>query len=567
MYSIPYSSEKFYQQFTQYFDPFGIRESRYRICQAMFEHPDQLVEHWAKYTDNYLTIVMQSTRHMLGLPSEDLVTVNSFDLRFADPIWSENPFIDFIKETYLFVTYSIQNCILNTPDVKPLTKIKAAFWAKQYLDAISPTNFFWLNPKALTECTKTGGKSIYQGTQNFLEDLKNMSISMVDKSAFKVGVNLALTKGQVIYRNELIELIQYNPVTKKVHEIPIVIVPPWINKFYILDLNPEKSIVNYLLEQGFSVFIISWKNPNANTPNFSFEDYLFKGAYKAIKVAKEVCHVEQVHAVGYCIGGTALACLIAWLNAHHDRSVAHWTLFCSLIDFSIPGDIQVFTDEPAINYIEEQMAQYGYLDAKSIELTFRLLRSNSLIWRYVNNQYLMGKPLEKFDVLYWNVDGTNLSQKMHQFYLRNMYLENNLIKPNKLVLNKTSIDLHNIDQPLYCVGTEQDHISPWKGTFKTCQVVSGPVRYVLASSGHILGILDQPIEQPKGHYRVGDATSATDPDEWLLKQKENKGSWWLDWSVWLADRCGEWVTPPQIGNSKYKPLEDAPGIYVHEKPQ
>jgi len=391
-------------------------------------------------------------------------------------------------------------------------------------------------------------------------------VQMVDRSAFKVGQNLAATPGAVVYRNELLELIQYAPATAKVRTVPIVIIPPWINKFYILDLNEKKSLLRYLVSRGFTVFVVSWKNPTAAQADTTFEDYLMKGMRQAIDAARAISKVPQVHAVGYCIGGTALATLMAWFNreypAESDVPVAHWSLLTTLVDFSRPGGIEVFIDEKTIEALEHMMDQQGFLDGRDMARSFRLLRSNSLIWHYFVHNYLYGETPPPFDVLYWNTDVTRMPRAMHSFYLREFYLHNKLVQKNALEIAGQPIDLGCIRQPLYAVGCEEDHIAPWKATFKIGRIAA-PVRYTLSSSGHILGIINPPAKPPKRWYWSGeiDAESA---EEWHKHQKKIDGTWWEDWSAWLAKRCGAQIEARTPGSTEYPVLGAAPGTYVHE---
>lgn len=407
------------------------------------------------------------------------------------------------------------------------------------------------------------------GLKNLTEGIRAGEVQMVDRSAFTVGGNLAHTAGAVVFRNPLIELIHYAPVQDKVRGIPVLFVPPWINKFYILDLNERKSLVHYLLGRDFDVYIISWKNPTAEMAGTTFEDYLFEGVLQAIKVACKASGKRQVHAVGYCIGGTALATLMAWLNREYRNKpgmpVAHWTLLASLVDFSRPGEIESFISEESILAIESIMAQQGFLAGRQLGPTFRMLRPNPLIWHYVVDSYLYGEAPPAFDVLFWNVDGTRMPRTMHSFYLREFYLHNRLAQKDAIALGGHPIDLGAITQPLYAVGTEEDHITPWRGTFKICHLVNGSVRYVLSTSGHILGIINPPVDPPKREYWAGDYGGETEGKLWRAKCEKIPGSWWEDWSHWLEQRCGELRTAPAVATAAHPALCEAPGAYVLEQ--
>jgi polyhydroxyalkanoate synthase len=497
----------------------------------------------------------------------DYVPPVSYDERFQDSAWVENPWFDFLKEYYLLCTRTIEDTIFATPGVPEKTRRRAAFWARQALNAVAPCNFLWTNPTALHRFITTGGQSLVEGFRLWLDDLDKGDISMVDDDAYQLGKDITCTPGEVVFRNELLEVIQYAPATDQVHEIPIVIIAPWINKYYILDLSPQRSLIRHLVNQGYTVFVTSWKNPGPELRHITFDDYLTKGALVIINAAREICNVPAVHAVGYCIGGTLLTALMAWAGKDSKTvsPVCHWTLLTTLVDFSNPGDIDAFITEDSIQWLEQKMQENGYLDGKDMGSSFRWLRPNSLIWRYVIQNYLNGESPPPMDVLQWNVDCTRLPEKMHSFYLRKFYLENRLIEPGALKLAGRTINTGLIKAPLYAVGTEQDHIAPWKETFRIASLIPAPVRYTLATSGHILGILSPPVDPPKRRYWSGDATGATDGEAWRAHLEKIPGSWWDDWTRWLDKNCGPMVAARKPGNDKYQPLAPAPGEYVLEK--
>lgn len=449
-------------------------------------------------------------------------------------------------------------------------KLTSTFWTNQLINFLSPGNFFWTNPTAVQKFVRSKGKSIINGFENWLEDIHrgDSLIQIADSSAFKVGENIATTPGQVVFRNKLFELIQYTPKTESAYTTPMVFIQPWINKYYIMDLTEEKSFVSYLLNQGFTVFIVSWKNPTEEMRNVTFDDYMIRGALKAVQVAREICGVEQVHAAGYCIGGTVLASLMAWLNKEpvHDGvfPIKDFTLFASLVDYSSPGELAVYINEESVRMIEELVKKVGYLDKKYLSTAFRLLRANDLIWRYYSHNYLQGEVPPKSEFLFWNGDSTNLPAAMSSFFLREFYLNNKLVKDDELELANRRINLRRIEQPLYVVGAEQDHICPWQETFKITNLVKGPVRYVLSTEGHITGIINPPSPRSKRKYWVDDVRELTDADEWLQGRPGQTGSWWEDWVRWLSN--GDTMREhPQMGSSKYCPLEKAPGSYVREQ--
>jgi polyhydroxyalkanoate synthase len=519
------------------------------------------------YFTSLNAIQRQFMGHAAGV-APDPVKPSEYDERFQDPAWTQNPWFDFLKEYYLLGSRALEDAIFATPDVPEKTRRRAAFWARQWLDAVAPSNFLWTNPVALEKMIESGGMSLVDGYRQWLSDLAEGDVRIVDQEGFEVGKDIAATPGQVVFRNPLFELIQYTPTTPQVRRIPIVIVAPWINKYYVLDLGPQRSLIRYLVDQGFTVFITSWKNPEGEMRDTRFDDYLTEGALTALRVAGEICGVEAVHGVGYCIGGTLMASALAWsaVDSAAPSPVANWTLFTTLVDFSNPGDIDVFITEDSVAWIEQQMEQHrGFLDGKSMSAAFRWLRPNSLVWRYVVKGYLCGDEPPPMDVLQWNMDSTRLPQAMHSFYLREFYLNNRLVQPDAVHLAGRPIDLSRITAPLYAVGAEQDHIAPWKETFKIASQVSGPVRYTLATSGHILGILSPPVNPPKRRYWTGDATGARDPEAWRDGIEKHPGSWWEDWARWLKEVCGEEIPARTPGSERYPCLEPAPGRYVREK--
>jgi polyhydroxyalkanoate synthase subunit PhaC len=556
--------------FNSKLDPFGIGEACLRVQQAWLAAPQAYQGRVNEWFAAQATLQQHALQRWCGACKEDPAPAVARDERFQDGAWTESPYFDWLKEQYLVNTRWVEDSIEATPGIDEQTRRKALFWVRQGFNACSPSNFFFSNPQAMHHAYLSGGASVLRSWKNMAQDAQQRDIRMVDGTPFVVGKNLAATAGDVVYRNELVEVLQYSPTTAEVHAIPIVIVAPWINKYYILDLNPAKSLVKFLVGQGFTVFMTSWKNPTAEQRDTGFDDYLLKGVLQTIEVARTISGSEQVHAVGYCIGGTALSTLMAWLNAGSKRNkplpVAHWTLFTALTDFTDPGEVAVFTDEESIQFLEEKMAGPGYLDGADMAWTFRMLRSNGLIWHYVVHNYLYGEEPAAFDVLYWNTDCTRLPAAMHSYYLRQFYLHNRLVQPNSLVVADRPIDLGRIEQPLYAIGTEQDHIAPWKETFKVCGLVKGPVRYALATSGHILGIVNPPSNPPKRHYWVGDAAGQKDAEAWRKPLERKAGSWWTDWAAWLGEACGPLQAAPKTaGCAEHVPIEAAPGSYVLER--
>ncbi len=550
-------------------DPFGILSAVGEVQRAWLGNPQALSEEVRRLAEGVLRLQEHAARRFAGSEEADAFPPVPEDERFRDRIWTENPYLDTLKESYLLWTRWLEDAIFQTPGVEDKTRRKAAFWARQGLNATAPTNFLPTNPAALFRAFETGGKSLADGVTNFLADAQRGTVSMVDESGFQVGRNVATTPGAVVYRNDLVEVIQYAPATETVHEVPVVFVPPWINKYYILDLDAKKSLIRHMVEQGFTVFVISWRNPGPEMRDVTLDDYMLRGVLETVEAAREVSGARQVHLCGYCIGGTITAALMAWLNRQAKKKdalpVAHWSVLTTLVDFESPGDIDVFISEGAIAALEKRMAKDGYLDGQDMAAAFRMLRANSLIWHYWVRNYLHGETPAALDVLYWNMDTTRMPEAMHAYYLREFYLENRLARKDGVTLGGRPIDLGRITQPLYAVGTEQDHIAPWKETFKICGLVKSPVRYVLATSGHILGIINPPVDPPKRKYWAGDATGESDPDAWQAGIGKVPGTWWGDWVEWLRPQCGPRKAPPGLGSKAHPALAAAPGTYVLER--
>ena len=548
-------------------DPYGIAAPILHAQMAWLMHPQELGERIASLSGALWDLQWHTWRRALGLPSTDPVKPNADDPRFADPVWTESATWDLVKEWYLAFTHHMQDMLYDTPGLSSKDRRRAAFWWRKWLNAVAPTNYLLTNPIALRKFIDSRGESLAHGWRNMLADLQAGNVRMTDPDGFKVGDNLATTPGAVIFRNRLLEVIHYAPTQPQVHAEPVVIITPWINKFYILDLNPKKSMIRYLLDQGLDVYITSWKNPDASMRDVRFDDYLTEGIGAIIEVARAYSGADKVHAAGYCIGGTALATWMAWAARHYGEDavpVRDWTLFTTLVDFHKPGDIEVFIDEHTVDHLSAQMAKQGYLDGKDMAASFRLLRSNSLIWHYVVQGWLYGESPAAFDVLYWNMDTTRMPYAMHAWYLRELYLENRLIQPDALTVAGEPIDLGRIRQPLYAVAAEDDHIAPWAQTFHTMHHVAADKRFVLSSSGHILGIVNPPVKPPKRHYRVGTAHRADRSAHWRERAELHDGSWWEDWMAWLKPRAGELVAARPASDERHPALCAAPGTYVRE---
>src|SRR5918998_989015 len=499
---------------------------------------------------------------------EDEEEKGKTDRRFSDPEWESNPYYKMLKEAYLLTSeYLLKEAEKTDDGQDPEEQRSLMFHLKLFVDAMAPFNFFLTTPAAIRRAMETGGTSLADGARNLASDLEEGRLSMVDADAFEVGENLAITPGKVVYRNELIELIQYEPKTERVHEVPLLFLPPWINKYYILDLSEKNSFVKYLVEQGFTVFTASWKNPDSSMAETKFEDYMTLGPLKAVDVIREITGSEKVNPVGYCIGGALLVMTLAWLAAGDDEEEKHKfgdpTFMVSLQDYSEVGDTEVFMDEPQFEAMEMQMLERGYLDDRKMANMFNLLRSSDLIWPNVINNYLLGQKPPALDMLYWNSDGTRMARDAHGFYIRNTYLENNLVKPGKVELMGRPIDLGRITGDAYAVGAEKDHIVPWKSAWKISKVLANTntTHFTLAASGHIAGMIAPP-EKGKGYW-TGEGQYET-AEEWRENAEEHEGTWWEDWRGWLEQRSGEQADAPQLGSDQYPPIEDAPGTYVRE---
>jgi len=549
------------------YDPFDILGSTLTLQQAWLRHPDRLAASLQELALEAARIRDHFIAGCLGASCQPRVEANLYDERFQDPAWTELPGFCYLKEMYLLYARWLQDAIYATEEVDPNQRERAAFWTRQWLDAIAPSNFFWSNPEAMRRVIASQGFSLLYGLNHWLRQAATGDVWMVEPDAFEVGQDLAVTPGQVVLCNDMLELIQYAPATGQVHAIPVVLVAPWINKYYIMDLSPRNSLVRYLVGQGFTVFVTSWRNPGAEARGTTLDDYVLRGLLPALEAARAICGVPQVHAAGYCLGGTALAILLAWLAADKGdgstpNPIAHWSTFTTLVEFSDPGAIGAFLTEGSLEFLHQRMASDGYLEGADMARAFRMLRPNSLIWHYVVHSYLYGEELPPNDVLFWNCDSTRMPAAMHEFYLRELYLRNRLAQPGGLEIGGRALDLGAIRQPLYAVGAEQDHIAPWQHTFQLCGLMGGPARYVLATSGHILGVINPPVTPSKRRYWVGDATGQRHPDKWRDSVEKVPGSWWEDWTRWLGERCGPLVPPPALGNAEYPPLRAAPGHYV-----
>jgi len=535
-----------------------------QVAQYWLADPQRTVELQNRLGKAYLDLWASAAKRLAGEPSAPVAAPDAGDTRFADPEWSSNQFFDFLKQAYLLSTRWANQMVSDTAGLDPHTKQKAEFYVRQISNALSPSNFVLTNPELLRETLTSNADNLVRGMRMLAEDIEtgggHLKIRQSDASMFAVGRNLAMSPGKVIFQNELMQLIQYAPSTATVLKRPLLIVPPWINKFYVLDLTPEKSFIKWCVDQGLTVFCISWVNPDARIAQKTFEDYVRQGPLAALDAIKAATGEDKVHAIGYCVGGTLLAVALAAMAAWHDERIVSATLFAAQVDFTYAGDLKVFVDEDQVEAIEHKMAERGYLESSSMATVFNIMRSNDLIWPYVINNYLKGKAPFPFDLLYWNSDATRLPAANHSFYLRNCYLDNKLSK-GAMTIGNTPIDLKAIKVPIYNLATREDHIAPARSVALGCKFFGGDVRFVLAGSGHIAGVVNPP-DRHKYQFWTGPRPRNADIDGWLAKAKEHPGSWWPDWLVWLMRQGPTEVAARIPGDGALKPIEDAPGSYV-----
>ena len=618
------------------FEPAVVSKAYQALWQQMLTDPRRLVEAQVSLWQDYARLWENTARRMAGEEVEPAVTPDPGDRRFKDDTWSENPLYDHIKQSYLLASKFMLSTVRETEGLDPHTAHKVDFYTRQFIDALAPTNFATTNPEVARRTVETGGENLVQGLSNMLEDLERgqgqLRIRMTDPEKFELGVNVAVTPGKVVFENDLMQLLQYTPATETVRKRPLLIVPPWINKYYILDLRPRNSFIKWAVEQGHTVFVISWVNPDERLAGKTMDDYLLEGPIAALDAVGKATGESGVNAIGYCLGGTLLAATLAYLEARnaanhtgseriargteHSEAAAvtakdeksgavgtgetatatttpaaaeapeaegdtaspattreplaeqaatrlpaieSATFFTTMVDFEEPGELGVFIDEEQLSLVEESMKEKGYFDGAKMAEAFNLLRANDLIWSFVINNYLMGKDPFPFDLLYWNSDSTRMPRAMHSSYLREMYQHNRLRKPGGITLDGVPIDLTSIDVPIYILSTREDHIAPWRSTYAATQLYRGPVRFVLAMSGHIAGVVNPPSANKYGHF-TGEL--AATPDEWLESATAHEGSWWPDWDAWVSEYSGGEVPPREPGAGALPAIEDAPGRYV-----
>ena len=545
-------------------DPLNVGNAFFEMTAKMMADPAKLVQAQMSLWNDYLTLWQHTTQRLLGEAPDPVVRPERGDKRFQDNAWDENTLFDFIKQSYLLTARWMQSTVKEVEGLDPKTAQKVDFYTRQFVDAMAPSNFVMTNPEVLRKTLETGGENLISGLENLLTDLERgkgeLRISMTDYDAFNVGENIVVTPGKVIYQNELMQVIQYTPTTDEVLKRPLLIVPPWINKYYILDLRPKNSFIRWAVEQGHTVFIISWVNPTEELAQKGFTDYMLQGPVEALDVVEKATGEKDINAIGYCLGGTLLACTLAYLSAKDDDRIKSATYFTTMTDFAEPGELGVFIDESQISGLEQKMVEKGYLEGASMATTFNLLRANDLIWSFVVNNYLLGKDPFPFDLLYWNSDSTRMPAVMHSYYLRKFYQENQLVKPGAIELDGVPIDLGNIKTPGFMVSAIEDHIAPWKSNYALMNNTGGKMTFCLAASGHIAGIINPPAAGKYCYWMNN--RSIKDPNTWLKGAKQHEGSWWPEWHKWASKLADATVPARKEGGDALKPIEDAPGAYV-----
>jgi polyhydroxyalkanoate synthase len=547
-------------------DPFHVTPALTEVMGKLAAQPDRLMRAQADLLSRYMDLWQATARRVAGEEVEPVITPPKGDKRFNDPDWNQ-PVFDVMKQSYLLTSNWLNGLINEVDDVDAETKRRVGFFTKMLTDAFSPSNFLMSNPAALREAIATNGESLAKGMENFANDLARgggeLSISQTDPTPFKVGENIATAPGKVIFQNELFQLLQFNATTDEVHEIPLLIFPPWINKWYILDLRPENSMIRWLTAQGFTVFVVSWVNPDAELADKSFEHYLMDGVYVATEQVMKQTGAKKLNTVGYCIGGTLLSCALAHMAARGDDRINSATFFAAQQDFVEAGDLKLFTSDSWVEEIERRIDEKGgYLPSKSMADTFNALRANDLIWSFFVSNYLLGKEPKPFDLLFWNSDQTRMPKALHLFYLKNFYAKN-LLAQGKLEMAGETLDLSKVKVPILMQSSKDDHISPYGSVYRGAKLFGGPVTYVMAGSGHIAGVINHPDAKKYQHW-TNEKLPAT-VDEWIAGAEEHPGSWWTYWAQWLKPKSGRMIPALDPTKGPLKPIEDAPGSFVRVK--
>ena len=544
-------------------NPLSIGAAFFEMTARMISDPSRFVQAQLSLWNDYMTLWQRTAQRFLGGSAEPMIEPSAGDRRFHDKAWTDNTLFDFIKQSYLLTARWLQGTVKQVDGIDERTARKVDFYTRQFVDAIAPSNFLLTNPEVLRATIESRGENLINGLKNLLDDLERgkgrLAIKMTDMAAFRIGENIAVTPGKVVYQNDLLQLIQYEPTTTAVKRRPLLIIPPWINKFYILDLRPANSFIRWAVGEGHTVFVISWVNPDEQLAAKTFGDYMREGPLAALDAIEEATGEREANVIGYCLGGTLLASTLAYMAVKRDTRIKSATYFVAMVDFAEAGELSVFIDEEQLAALEERMNAKGYLEGRAMATTFNMLRANDLIWSFVVNNYLLGKSPFPFDLLYWNADSTRMPAAMHSFYLRNMYQENLLVKRGGITLDGVPIDLRKIKTPSFLLSTREDHIAPWRSTYAATQIYKGTVKFVLSASGHIAGVVNPPGSK-YGHWE-NDSNPPT-PEEWLATATPVPDSWWPVWERWISQYSGGEVPARHPGDGRLKALEDAPGSYV-----
>lgn len=545
-------------------DPLNLQKPFNKAYKEFWSDPQRVVNTSIDLYKRYLDIFTNISQKCASNSVPTLYNTDPKDRRFQNEAWENNPFFNFIKQAYVLNSAWLNDITSHLKTLSPKEYQKVNFYTHFLIDLLSPTNFGITNPDAIKEAISSNGQSVINGAEQFSKDLLNSAhgfkVSSVSSIAFEPGVSIAATSGSVVYQNDLMQLIEYRATTPKVYEIPLLIVPAWINKFYIFDLQSSNSFIKWLVDQGYTVYIVSWINPNESHKDKGFYDYMNDGIITATQQVKKLANCQKVNLVGYCLGGTLLACTIAYLKAKglKDFPIKSTTFLTTLVDFEDAGDLGVFIDEEQLIQLEKRMNVKGFLEASDMNQTFNMIRANDIIWSFFVNNYLLGKEPAPFDILFWNSDSTRLPSKVHSFYLRNMYLNNLLVKPNALKFNDIGIDLSKNDLPTYMLATRQDHIVLWQAAYRATQHYTGPIKFVLSASGHVAGVINHPSKNKYSYWTNGSITPKA--DDWLANATENPGSWWTDWHAWQAQFAGKKIAARVINPQNI--IEPAPGSYI-----
>ncbi len=545
-------------------DPLGLAQASLELSRAAWANPGRLAAAQLALWSDYAQLAQRTALRLMGVETDPVIEPEDGDRRFRHAGWDDNPAFDVIKQAYLLTARAWVDLVKDFDGLDERTQQKLAFSIGQMADALSPSNFALTNPEVLQVTAETGGKNLIDGMGNLISDLADgdgqLDIKTTDHEAFEVGVNLAVTPGKVVYQNDLMQLIQYAASTEQVYRTPLLIMPPWMNKYYIMDLRPGNSMVEWLVNQGHTVFMVSWVNPDERLADKSFEDYMLEGPIAALDAIEKATGERRVNVVGYCLGGILLSATAAWMKAKGDDRINSATYLTTMVDFCDTGEVSLFIDEAGLDTIENRINERGYLDGKLVDATFRTLRANDLVWSFFVNSYLLGQSPKPFDILYWNADSTNMPAATHTFFMRNMYLHNRLRESGGITLAGVPIDVSRVDTPSYVLSTKEDHITPWKTGYASAKLFAGPVTFVLGASGHIAGVINPP-EKEKYGYWTNEAFPA-EADAWFADASEHSGSWWPHWMQWLQPFAGERVPARAPGEGELTPIEDAPGSYV-----